>query len=95
MKIKNPKLSVTVGEGANIGQGYYLDSSNRIHFVDTKYESTELVAIKYGDAFAGALFDPDNMRVDDMVNCTAENGGILITDPTKDASCTISVSPLG
>lgn len=91
MKIKNPKLSVTINEGAYISQGHCLDSSNHVHFTGTKYESTEFIAIKCGDVFVGAIYEPNYIAVSDLVNCTAdaENGVILITDPTKDASCTV------
>lgn len=91
MKIKNPKLSVTINFGGYINQGYCLDSSNSVHFVDTKHESTEFIAVKYGDAFAGAFYEPNDITVSDLVNCTAdaERRVILITDPTKDASCTV------
>lgn len=95
MKIKNPKLSVTINEGAYITEGWYLDTSNHIHSTNTEHESMEFIAIKSGDAFVGAVYEPSDMIVSDLVNCTAdaESGLILITDPTKDASCTISEGP--
>lgn len=99
MKIKNPKLSVTVNEGAYTA-GWYLDSSNYVHY-GQKTESTEFIAIQGYGMFVGAFYDLGNIEVSDMVNCTAdsENGYILITDPTEDASCTVSfddiIQPLG
>lgn len=87
MKIKNPKLSVTV-DGLVFLNGYYLDSSNHIHS-GRKQESTDFIAVKFNGMLVGVIYDEDNAIASNLVNCTAENGGILITDPTKDASCTI------
>lgn len=96
MKIKNPKLTLTVGDNVT-GYRLVLDDNNKLVGTDIVSSGTyETVAYRsyFGSdrqyKFLGADFD-QSVEISDAVNCTLEQGiFIIITDPTKDASCTIS-----
>ena len=101
MKIKNPKLTLNVVDIVDSGYGLVLDDNNEL--VDFEIDSNgtyETVAyrIYFADfdnsgtyKFIGADFDGSAVEISDAVNCTLERGAfIIITDPTKDASCTVN-----
>ena len=103
MNIKNPITKITiVNDGdfeyqvsyATIEDGYYQEISdfaigsgqqNTIDYMNMGYynESDEL------DYY---WFEVNGGEVSDMVNCTNEDGSIMVTDVTKEASVTITIS---
>lgn len=98
MKIKNPKLTLTAGNNV-IGYAYALDGNNEVVAIEIESNKTyELVALRFYDndageyKFNGASFEQP-VEISDAVNCTCDPyNSILITDPTKDASCTVAGS---
>ena len=97
MKIKNPKLTLTV-VGDNVRcYAYALDDNNKLVNIEIDSNGTyETVALRQYDDnngeyhFLGASDFEQPVEISDAVNCTNElHVGIIITDPTKDASCTV------
>ena len=93
MKIKNPKLTITATNGVEVDYTAVEDGC-----LIQKYSGTgtiETVVLNTIDLLGtGAFsFSAQGCDVSDMVNCTfdQDNGVVLITDPTKDASCTFSL----
>ena len=95
MKIKNPKLTLTVGAGISGGIACALDDNNELIFIniDDGNDTYETVALRKEDKFVGAGFINLDVEISNAVNCTLETNIVFITDPTKDASCTVSAVP--
>lgn len=95
MKIKNPKLTLTVVGDNATGYAYALDDNNEVVENDIDSNGTyELVVMRFYNHYSGEYFFigaefEQLVEISNAVNCTLENDAILITDPTKDASCTV------
>ena len=100
MKIKNPKVTITfVNEGADYTfEAYWINDDNKIIFDNITIEAGQTRDVEC--IFMQIFEDGDKLwesielsgSASDLVNCTFDDGQLLITDPTKDASATITVS---
>ena len=87
MKIKNPKLTITTESTLN--GLYVLDNGNIVATGDLT-GTIETVALRDVEYDGFYVYIGEGFTVDDAVNCTYDDyGQITITDPTKDASCTV------
>ena len=100
MKIKNPKVTITfVNEEAEdyTFEGLFINDDNKVVYVQFTIEAGQTrdiecifeQGIENGYKTWGGVTLPD-CSASDLVNCTFDDGYLLITDPTKDASATIT-----
>ena len=91
LKIKNPKLTILKENGPTIW-GMALNDNNELVATGFTEETGtfETVALHYSsdEVFEGASIS-GRAEIVDEVNCTFEDNVIYVTDPTKDASCTV------
>lgn len=89
MKIKNPKIKIN--SEVDLISMIVLDN-NSVVVYPTISGLFETVALRDPwEVFSAHIFSNDPLEVEDLVNCTfdLEVEGVIITDPTKDASCVI------
>ena len=99
MKIKNPKLTVTV-INTKLEPWFgnlilMLDDNNRLIFTGREISAgeTEVVEEIIGNEEDVFVSSPNYYGdATDLVNCTHDINQFTITDPTKDASATITIS---
>lgn len=87
MKIKNPKLTITTEDTLD-GLPILLDNGYLV-FAENLTGTFETVAIRDADYDVFYVDLNSIFVIEDTVNCTNQGSVVAITDPTKDASCTV------